>query len=345
MPADQLALAVGEERAVLLVGQHGEKRLHMRNLAAKAIRHTHGVRRVSLDQRGTLVRLGHHVIDEHAAVDEIDLLVLCYQRFAVPLQLARIGNERGDAHFLEALLEDFELGDGRHVFPVYDGNLRLGGGSSPVQVAHHQSVEELGAERVRVNFIPLRKLIHHHELAEDLRKRFRVACTRRRFAVVFRKFERVGKQKRIQARGRAGPPVSRGNPSKTFLFLPQMELRKEILVFERCAGDALAEIRDGLRHGSHALFVFRGKKKRAQKRTMNAIAKGKLGSAHALEQIVRERRQTHKRSFQNGVPLLNGRPRQDPRCWSAGHAITIPLRTPPERPQTSARRRRSLALP
>src|SRR6266851_7175544 len=34
MLPDQFALAVGEERAILFVGKHGEKRLHMRNLAA-----------------------------------------------------------------------------------------------------------------------------------------------------------------------------------------------------------------------------------------------------------------------------------------------------------------------
>src|SRR5205807_8109817 len=35
MISNELAFAVGEERTVLLVGQHSEKRLYMRNLAAK----------------------------------------------------------------------------------------------------------------------------------------------------------------------------------------------------------------------------------------------------------------------------------------------------------------------
>src|SRR6267143_3177029 len=40
MRSNQFALAVGEERIVLFAGQHREKRLHMRNLAAEVIRNT-----------------------------------------------------------------------------------------------------------------------------------------------------------------------------------------------------------------------------------------------------------------------------------------------------------------
>src|SRR5207249_8386256 len=108
---------------------------------------------------------------------------------------------------------------------------------------------------------------------------------------------RVGKQKRVQPRGRARPSISRGNPGETLLFLPQMQLCKKMFVVERRARNALAEIRDGLRNGSHSLFVFRRKKKRTQKRTMNAIAKGKLGSAHVLDQIFRERGHAQERGF------------------------------------------------
>ncbi len=100
MLPDQFALAVGKERAVLFVGEHGEKRLHMRNLATEIIRNAHGVRRIGFDQRRTLGGPGHDVVDERTAVDKIDLLVLRHQRFAVPLELAGIGDERGDAHFL-----------------------------------------------------------------------------------------------------------------------------------------------------------------------------------------------------------------------------------------------------
>jgi hypothetical protein len=68
-----------------------------------------------------------------------------------------------------------------------------------------------------------------------------------------------------------------------------MELCKKLFVVERGACDALAKIRDGFRDGSHSLFVFRRKKKRAQERTVNAVTKGQPGSPHALEQIFRER--------------------------------------------------------
>ncbi len=197
-----------------------------------------------------------------------------------------------------------------------------------------------------MNFIYLRKFIHHREFAEDFGKRFRVARTRRRFAVVFRKLQRVRKQKRIQPGGRACPSISRGNSSETFFFLSQMKLCKEMFVVEGGTGDALAEIRDGFRDGSHALLVFGRKKKRTQERTVDAIAKGKPRFAHALEQFFRQRGHTQKRGFQNSVPLLCGGRRKNRRCCSAGHFITIPARTPrPGRPLTAVRRRRSLALP
>jgi len=52
-------------------------------------------------------------------------------------------------------------------------------------------------------------------------------------------------------------------------------------------GDALAEIRDGFRDGSHVLLVFGRKKKRTQERAVDAIAKRKPRFAHALEQFFR----------------------------------------------------------
>src|SRR5260370_16963926 len=95
-----------------------------------------------------------------------------------------------------------------------------------------------------------------------------------------------------------------------------------MFVLKRRAGDALAQIRDGFRDGSHALFVFRRKKKRAQEWTVNAVAKGKPGSAHALQQIFRERGHTQKRGFQNNVPFLCARRRQN-RTWrSTTHFIS-----------------------
>ncbi len=77
-----------------------------------------------------------------------------------------------------------------------------------------------------------------------------------------------------------------------------------MFVLESGAGDALAKVRDCFRDSSHARFVFRRKKKWAQERAMNAVAKGEPGSAHALEQIFRERGHTQKRAFKYDVPLL-----------------------------------------
>src|SRR6266699_6367738 len=108
-----------------------------------------------------------------------------------------------------------------------------------------------------------------------------------------------------------------------------MQLSKEMIIVEGGAGDALAEIRDGFRDGSHAFLVLGRKKKRTQERAVNAIAKGKPRFAHALEQIFRERGHLQKRSLQNSVPLLCRGRGKNRRCWSAGHFITIPARTLP----------------
>src|SRR5256885_6960036 len=132
-----------------------------------------------------------------------------------------------------------------------------------------------------MNFMRLRKFTHHREFAENLRKRFRVARARRRFAIVFRKLQRVREQKRIQPGGRARRTVSRGDASETLLFLPQMQLGKKVLFVEGDACDALAKVGDRFRDGSHACFVPRRKKKWAEERTMNAVAKREPGLAHA----------------------------------------------------------------
>jgi len=81
MLLNQFALAVGKKRAVLFAGEHREKTPSMRIYAAEVIRHAHGVRRVGFDQRGTLGRLGHDVVDKHATVDQIDLLGPRRERF------------------------------------------------------------------------------------------------------------------------------------------------------------------------------------------------------------------------------------------------------------------------
>src|SRR5258708_5239396 len=108
---------------------------------------------------------------------------------------------------------------------------------------------------------------------------------------------------------------------------------------------SFAEIGDGFRHRSHARFVFRSQKKRAQERAVNAVAKRELGSAHALEQIFRQYRYTQQRGLQDCVPVLYWRWRQSRRRWSAGHfmAIPAPIRQP-ERPLIFARQQRSLVL-
>src|SRR6266581_9748502 len=172
---NQFAFAVRKERAVLRIRQHREKGLHMRDFAAEIVGDADGVRGIGFDQRRTFGGPGDDVVDKHAAVDEVDLLVLGDEGFAVPLELARVGDERWDAHSLEAILEDFEFAPGGDLFPIHNGDLGLRGGPAPVPIGSHQRIEKLGAERIDVDFIFPGKLSRHRKFAEYLSKGFRVA--------------------------------------------------------------------------------------------------------------------------------------------------------------------------
>src|SRR5437588_412285 len=74
--ANDGALALAEQLRSALVGQHGEERLLVGNLAAQRVRHAHGARLVRRKERAALLGARHDVVDEHAAVDEIDAHVV-----------------------------------------------------------------------------------------------------------------------------------------------------------------------------------------------------------------------------------------------------------------------------
>ena len=318
--ANHFAFAQREKAPVLLVGEDRKKRLHMRNLATKVVRHAHCARRVGFDQRRAFRRLGHDVVDQHAAVDQIDLLALCHQRFAVPFKPPRVGNERGNSHLFEALLENFKFAPGWNFFRVHNGDLRFLLRTSPVHVTLQQRFEQLGAERIPVHFIFPGELSHHRKFVENLCERFCIARAGRRFSVVFGKFQGIGKQERVQPRRRAGRTEAHVNARQALLFFAQMQLSKNVFVAQGGNHHALAKLRHGLCHNSNAFFVFGRKKKGPQERAVDAIAKGQLGPAQALEQIFRKSGHAQKLGLQDFMPLLCRRRGQRRRCGSSGHA-------------------------
>src|SRR4029453_9740966 len=72
VPADQRALFLVEEAGVAIVGQDGEERLLVRNLAAERVGHADGASLVRLYERRALLGPGDDVVDEHAAIHEVD---------------------------------------------------------------------------------------------------------------------------------------------------------------------------------------------------------------------------------------------------------------------------------
>jgi len=73
-----------------------------------------------------------------------------------------------------------------------------------------------------------------------------------------------------------------------------------MLVVERCRNYALANFCDRLGDRSNPLLIFRRKKKRAQEGQCTR-SQSELGFPHSLEQILRKRRHSHERRFQNLV--------------------------------------------
>ena len=178
MIANELLLVAREKPGVLLVGEDGEERFHVRDFAAERVGHAHRVGFVGFDERGAFLRASDDVVDEDATVEQIDLFAVRDERFAVEFEIARIGEDDGNAHAFEARFEDFEFAPGRNFAPIDDGHLRTLVGAAPIDVAGDQRVEKLGAERIAVRFECARELFEDRAARGKLRRAFR--CSRRR---------------------------------------------------------------------------------------------------------------------------------------------------------------------
>src|SRR5712664_39114 len=223
---DEFAFAEREKRTVLFIRQHREKSLHVRNFAAEVVRYAHRIRRVGLHQRRAFDRLRNDVVDQHAAVDEINYFILSHELFSVEFKLAWFGDERGHAHSFETLLKNLEFTPRRHTFPIHNRDLRRRQRTAPVLVTRQKGFKKFCTQRVAVDLIPLRKFPHDREFPENLRQAFRIPGARRRFAVVFGELQRIRKQERVEPGCCAGRPVAGGHPREPFLFGPEMQLRK-----------------------------------------------------------------------------------------------------------------------
>src|SRR3989442_742404 len=128
---DQLALGWRKEFAIALVGQHREKGLLVRNLATQAVGDAHGARLVGADQRGAFGGPRNDVVDQHAAINEVNLAALRGQCPAVELELARIADQSGYAQFFKPRLDNFKFAPGGHLAPIHDGDHGSGGRDAP----------------------------------------------------------------------------------------------------------------------------------------------------------------------------------------------------------------------
>src|SRR5215831_5536097 len=123
---------------------------------------------------------------------------------------------------LKARFENFELAPGRHFVPVGDQHLWLLGCTAPIEIGHHQRIQELCAQRVAVHFVVFREFVRQRQFAKDSGERFAVPGAGGRFAVVFRKFQRIRQQKRIQARRGAGKSMRFAKADQPQFLFPQM---------------------------------------------------------------------------------------------------------------------------
>jgi len=99
--ADEFTFVEGKKSVVTLVSEHREERLDMRDFAAEVVGHAGGVCSDRIDQWFAFSGTGHDVVDEHAAIDEVNFFAVGEQRFAVELDIARVGEFNGHAHFFK----------------------------------------------------------------------------------------------------------------------------------------------------------------------------------------------------------------------------------------------------
>src|SRR5271156_4282251 len=90
VPANQFALRSTEERSILLVGKHSEKSLLVRNLAGKRIGHANRAGTVSVHQGRALSAARDDIVNQNAAINQINALTMRREPPFGENQVARI---------------------------------------------------------------------------------------------------------------------------------------------------------------------------------------------------------------------------------------------------------------
>jgi hypothetical protein len=137
-----------------------------------------------------------------------------------------------------------------------------------------------------------------------LREDFGITSAGRRFAVVLGKFQRVREKKGVEARCGAGEAVAGMEARKALFFWAEAELGEESAIFERGGDYALAKSGDGFSDDADALLVFRGEKKWAEERAMDAITESELGGAESVEKLFGEMGRIAERGEERFAPTL-----------------------------------------
>ena len=109
-----------EQVAVCIVGQHGEERLLVRDLAAEGVRDADRTIRVGAEQCGAILPASEDVVHQHAAIDEIDDTSVGHQLAVLVHEVTRVGHHGGQSTALEPVLQDLELAPRRHAAEVDD---------------------------------------------------------------------------------------------------------------------------------------------------------------------------------------------------------------------------------
>ena len=143
-------------------------------------------------------------------------------------QIARIGDQRGDAGAFENGLNDFEFAPGGDFAPVHDSDLRRDSRAAPLSVSSRGALREALHQRIFADGVALLEAVHDRQLEENIGESFRVPEPGGRFSIVFGELQRIGKQESVEARCGAGGDVTRIEAREALFFGTERGLREQL---------------------------------------------------------------------------------------------------------------------
>ena len=284
--ADHVALGGAEQVRVALVGEDREEGFLVRNLAPQRVGDAHRALFVRGDERTALLLPRDDVVDQHAAIDEVDAAPAGRQsgRRGRVLEVAGVRDDRRDAERREGVAQNLELAEGRHLAPVDNRHQRRRRGPFPLAIAGHERVEQRFDRPIHARVEFLTEARGDRRLVEHLREPLAVARARRRFAVVFGELQRVWQHERVSPRRGARRRVAGIDPRQTGFRLAQRELREQIRTIDRHARNPLAERPQRLRRVADATFVAGVEEERPEERTERTSTEVQPPRLHPLGQ-------------------------------------------------------------